>query len=302
MGKEDRVGISTGSLEQCEFSLDQLLGQEEHQSDFASYLAGVNQRRSELEFDELTGNETGVKLAFALKDGQFRLRGLAFNYLEVRDRLLYQGMDPKELSLDLAACDLSDTDLRWFHLREVDLRQANLSKANLSKADLQKANLSEANLSEADLIRVHLWNADLSKANLNKVNLFAADLLEANLTAADLSGATLGRANLSGTDLQGANFKWANLGLTNFTKVNFEKANLKEVNLLDSILTASEANFTGAELGEDEIEDLNKLDQAKGDLLQDALGLVRDGSSKIIGIESLPDPKPETPKIQPTNE
>jgi len=67
-------------------------------------------------------------------------------------------------------------------------------------------------------------------------------------------------------------------------------------------LTASEANFTGAELGEDEIEDLNKLDQAKGDLLQDALGLVRDGSSKIIGIESLPDPKPETPKIQPTNE
>jgi uncharacterized protein YjbI with pentapeptide repeats len=257
MGKEGKVGISTGSLEQCQFSLDQLLSQEEHQGDFASYLAKVNQERSELEFDELTGDEIGIKLAFALKNGQLRLHESALNYLEVRDGLLYQGMDPKELSLDMAACDLSDTDL----------------------------------------IRVHLWNADLSKANLSKVNLFAADLLEANLTEADLSGATLGKANLSRADLQGANLKWANLGLTNLTKVNFEKANLKGVNLLDSILTAFGANFTGAELGRAELKALNELGQKEGNLLAGTRGLVRDGSGKIIEVESLPDSKPETEEI-----
>jgi uncharacterized protein YjbI with pentapeptide repeats len=252
MSKEAKFGPSTGSLEQRESSLDQLLSQEEHQDNFASYLAKVNKRRREFQFDELTEDEIGAKLAFALKANQPNLRRLALDYLATRGNLLNQGMDPKELILDLAACDLSKTDL-W----GADLRQADLGQADLKWADLRQADLSGAYLSRADLS-------------------------EANLSKTDLSGAYLSRADLRGAYLLEASFKWAYL----------ERANLKGVRYLDFII-AFGANFTGVELGQAELQDLNELDQKPGNLLVGASGLVIDKSSgRITGVKSLPHPEP----------
>jgi len=282
MGKEDRVGISTGSLEQCEFSLDQLLGQEEHQSDFASYLAGVNQRRSELEFDELTGNETGVKLAFAFKTNQLELRHSALDYLEARGNLLDQGVDLVELSLDLAACDLLKTDLERADLRWADLEGADLREADLGKADLRGARFR--------------W-ADFRQADLRQADLRRADLRQADLTGADLSWAKLERADLSGTDLRQINFWQANLWQADLTEADLRGADLRRARYLGCI-TASEADFTGARLRRTELKALNKLDRKQGNLLAGASGLIRNESGRITGVESLPDPKPETPKIQ----
>ncbi|GAF74834.1 unnamed protein product, partial [marine sediment metagenome] len=124
------------------------------------------QERSELGFDQLTRDEIGAKLAFAFKDGQLRFREFAFNYLEVRGELFAQGIDPEELSLDMAACDLSETDLGWADLRGANLERADLRWANLRGAYLLEANFSKANLRGADLRGTNLREADFRGADL----------------------------------------------------------------------------------------------------------------------------------------
>lgn len=229
-----------------------MLSQKRYQYGLASYLAEVNQRRSEFEFDELTRDEIGIKLAYAFKTDQSELRQSALDYLHVRGNLLDQGMDSEELLLDLATCDLSGANLKWANLRQADLRAANLRGANLSEADLWAANLSEANL-----LSTNLSGANLSEADLRGVYLF-----ETNLKWAYLWGA----------DLRGARYL--------------------------EYITALGANFTGAKLGQAELQALNELDQKQGDLLVGTSGLVRNKSGEIIGVESLPDPEPEIENAQ----
>jgi len=219
MSKETKPGALTTNLEQHEFSLDQLLSQEEHQNDFASYLLKVNQRRNEFQFDELTGKEIGVKLAFAFKTKQPELRQLAINYLEARGNLLDQGMDPEELILDLAACDLSKTDL-W--------------RANLKGADFSRADLGWADLRRADLGWADLENANLSEANLSKANLRGAYLLEANLRGAYLLEANLSKANLRGADLRGVSYLDYIIAFeARFRGARLEQAEIEALNELD---------------------------------------------------------------------
>jgi len=224
MNQETKFGPSTGSLEQCESFLDQLLSQEEHQDDFASYLAEVNQERSKFQFDEFTGNEIGIKLAFAFKANQPNLRRLALDYLRTRGNLLNQGMDPEELILDMAACDLSKTDL-W----GADLRQADLKWADLKWADLRQADLSEADLSEANLSKANLSKADLRGAYLRGADLRGAYLLETNFKWAYLERVNLkGVRYLNYITALGANFTGAKLGLVELQALNI----LEEGNLL----------------------------------------------------------------------
>ena len=184
---EIRRGIFSTHLEQREFSLNQLLSQEKHQDDFASYLAQVNQSRNEFGFDELTGDEPGVKLAFAFKTKQPELRRLALDYLATRGNLLDQGMDPEELILDLAACDLSKTDLWGANFENADFRQAELGWADLSRATLSKASLENATLSEANLSKANLRGADLREVRyLDYVTAFEANFRKAKLGPAEL--------------------------------------------------------------------------------------------------------------------
>ena len=234
MDKEAEIRVSIGYLRQNEFSLDQLLNQEKYQAGFASYLAEVNQRRaSTFSLNELTRDEVGVKLAFALKVNQSELRQSASDYLETRGRLIDQGRDPKYLLLDLAACDLSRANLELVDLRQADLEGANLGWANLELVDLRQADLK--------------W--------------------------ADLKWADLRRADLEGADLRGVRY-------------------------LDYVLIAFGANFTGARLGQAELQALNRLDQKEENLLEGASGLIRDESGRITGVESLPDPESETEEIK----
>jgi uncharacterized protein YbdZ (MbtH family) len=237
MSKEFRVGELTRYLGHAEFSLNKLLSQEEQRGDFDSYLSGVNSRRASVHWlNRLTGNEIGVKIAFAFKTKQPELRQSALDYLEARGNLLDQGGDPKELILDLAICDLSRADLR-----AADLRQANLK-----------------------------WT-DLTETNLSGANLWGANLSGANLWGASLKWADLSRADLRAADLEWADLEWA--------------------------------NFTGAKLERAELQALNKIDKRQGDLLAGASGLIRNGSGRITGVESLPDPEPETPEVkEETNE
>jgi uncharacterized protein YjbI with pentapeptide repeats len=69
-----------------------------------------------------------------------------------------------DLSVMLAAADLTDTDLRWAELSDANLVRADLSYCDLVKANLSRAILYEAKLCGADLKGTRLFYGDLETA------------------------------------------------------------------------------------------------------------------------------------------
>jgi uncharacterized protein YjbI with pentapeptide repeats len=155
---------------------------------------------------------------------------------------------------NLSATDLSGADLSAANLYRAVLSGANLSGANLSRADLSRASLSAADLFGADLFGAVLFGADLSGADLIGAELIGADLSRASLSAANLSRAELIGANLSRAVLSGANLSGANL-----SRADLFGAVLSAADLSGAILTGFEANLTGTNLTQEQLE------QAEGD-------------------------------------
>ena len=69
-----------------------------------------------------------------------------------------------DLSVMLAAADLTDTDLRWAELSDANLVRADLSNCDLVKANLSRAILYESKLCGADLKGARLFYGDLETA------------------------------------------------------------------------------------------------------------------------------------------
>ena len=145
---------------------------------------------SEADFQELSGELTGVDLSFC------NLRGCTLSSLQASQGIFYRA----------------------------DLQGANLSRAKLNDASFMAADLSFAILAGAILMGVNFDVTSLRATNLSGASLVQAHFGVTTLDGASLAGADLSGANFSQASLKGTDFSICEFGLTVFGDLDLSEA------------------------------------------------------------------------------